>query len=178
MAILKANGFQELKSNPVMDIKNKFSFMKKKRVITKVKEITDVIYSSSRIRVSKELNGELFFEIENELTADLSEAIAIAINKGIIDKEFWKIEFNVDINNISPDKTLYWLSGGDAEWISKNHYNFNWSEVYLTFQEEFGLTIINIITKANNFEDIRKGFNEKLNLPILYEFALEKNLIK
>jgi hypothetical protein len=45
MVILRANGFQELKSNPAMDIKNKFSFMKKKRVITKVKEITDVIYS-------------------------------------------------------------------------------------------------------------------------------------
>jgi hypothetical protein len=98
--------------------------------------------------VSKELNGELFFEIENELTADLSEAIAIAINKGIMDKEFWKITFNVDINNIAPDKTLYWLSGGDVERKSKNHYNFNWSEVYLTFQEEFGLTIIKYNNKS------------------------------
>ena len=178
MVILTENGNLGLKSNPEMDIKNKFSFMKKKRVITKVKEISDVIYSSSRIRISKELNGELFFEIENEVTADLSEAIAIAIQKDIKDETFWETSFNIDINNISPDKALYWLSGGDAEWLSKNHYNINWSEVYLTYQEEFGLTIIDIILKAKNFEDIRKKFIQKLNLPILYEFALEKNIIK
>jgi len=178
MVILTENGNLGLKSNPEMDIKNKFSFMKKKRVITKVKEISDVIYSSSRIRISKELNGELFFEIENEVTADLSEAIAIAIQKDIKDETFWKTSFNIDINNISPDKALYWLSGGDVEWLSKNHYNINWSEVYLTYQEEFGLTIIDIILKAKNFEDIRKKFIQKLNLPILYEFALEKNIIK
>jgi len=172
------NGNLGLKSNPEMDIKNKFSFMKKKRVITKVKEIANVIYSSNRIRISKELNGELFFEIENEVTADLSEAIAIAIQKDIKDEIFWKTSFNIDINNISPDKALYWLSGGDTEWLSKNHYNINWSEVYLTYQEEFGLTIIDIILKAKKFEDIRKKFIQKLNLPILYEFALEKNIIK
>lgn len=161
-----------------MDIKNKFSFMKKKRVITKVKEVSEVIYSSSRVRVSKELNGELFFEIGNELTADLSEAIAIAINNNIKDPEFWRIEFDVNINNISPDKTLYWLSGGDMEWITKNHYKFNWSDVYLTFQEEFGMTIINIINKSSNFADIKKSFMEKINLPTLYEFALENNFVK
>jgi hypothetical protein len=178
MVTLTVNGSLGLKTNPEMDIKNKFSFMKKKRVLTKVKEITEVIYASSRVRVSKELNGELFFEIENEITSDLSEAIAIALHKGIIDKEFWKITFNIDINNISPDKALYWLSGGDIEWISKNHYNFNWSEVYLAYQEEFGLSIIDIISNSYNFEEIKKEFLNKLNLSILYEFALENNFVK
>jgi len=151
--------------------------MKKKRVITKVRETSSVIYNSERIRVSKELNGELFFEIENELTSDLSEAIAIVISKGINDTEFWQTSFNIDINNISPDKTLYWLSGGDREWINRNHYNKSWSEVYLTFQEEFGMTVINIINKSNTFGEIKKAFMRKLNLPIMYEFALEKGFI-
>jgi hypothetical protein len=178
MDILTENGNLGLKSNPVMDIKNKFSFMKKKRVITKVKEISEVIYVSKRVRVSKELNGELFFEIENEITTDLSEAIVIALHKNIKEEEFWKLTFNIDVNKISPDKALYWLSGGDKEWIPKNYYNLNWSEVYLAYQEEFGLTIIDIITDSYTFEDIKRGFIEKLNLSILYEFALEKNIIK
>lgn len=152
--------------------------MKKKKVITKVRDTSIVIYNSERIRVSKELNGELFFEIENELTTDLSEAIAIVINKGINDKEFWKLTFNIDIKNISPDKTLYWLSGGDKEWVTKNNYIKNWSDVYLNYQEEYGLVIINIIEKAKTFGDIKKDFIKKINLPTLYEFALEKKYVK
>jgi hypothetical protein len=152
--------------------------MKKKKVITKEKQTSIVIFSSNNLRVSKELNGEMFFEIKNELTADLSEAIAIAIIYGINDNNFWNTTFQVDINNISPDKTLYWLSGGDKEWISKDNYTKSWSEVYLAYQEEFGLTIINIINKAKTFADIKKAFIKKLNLPTLYEFALDKGYLK
>jgi hypothetical protein len=151
--------------------------MKKKKVITKEKETSIVILSSKNLRVSKELNGEMFFEIKNELTSDLSEAIAIAIIYGINDDNFWNTSFQVDINNISPDKALYWLSGGDKEWISKDNYTKSWSEVYLTYQEEFGLTIINIINKSKTFSDIKGGFLKKLNLPTLYEFALDKGYL-
>lgn len=152
--------------------------MKKKKVMTKVRETSVVIYYSKRARVSKELNDELFFEIENELTSDLSEAIAIAINKGINDSGFWEINYNIDINNVSPDKTLYWLSGGDKEWINKLHYNKSWSEVYLSFQQEFGMNIISIINKSKTFGDIKTEFLKKLNLPIIYEFSLENGYIK
>ena len=151
--------------------------MKKKKVITKERETSIVIYGSDRIRVSKELNGELFFEIENELTSDLAEAIAIIINKGIIDDNFWKITFNIDMNNISPDKTLYWLSGGDKEWITRVHYSKSWSDVYLSYQEEFGMVVFNIVNKSKTFGDIKKEFLKKLNLPTLYEFSLEKGFI-
>jgi hypothetical protein len=151
---------------------------KKVRVITKVRDTSTVIYNSDRIRVNKELNGELFFEIDNELTTDLAEAIAIVLNKGINDSIFWKTTFNINIQNISPDKTLYWMSGGDREWISKSHYEKSWSDVYLTFQEEYGLFIIDTINKAKTFGDIRNEFLKKLNLPTLYEFSLEKGYIK
>ena len=151
--------------------------MKKKKVITKERDASIVIYGSDRIRVSKELNGELFFEIENELTSDLSEAIAIIINKGIIDGNFWKTTFNINMSNISPDKTLYWLSGGDREWITRTNYSKSWSDVYLSYQEEFGMVVFNIVNKSKTFGDIRKEFLKKLNLPTLYEFSLEKGFI-
>ena len=137
-----------------------------------------VIFSSNRIRVSKEINGELYFEIENELTSDLSEAVAMVMNFGITDKEFLETTFNVNINNISPDKTLYWLSGGDKEWVTKNHYSKAWSDVYLSYQEEFGLMIINIIKKSKTLGDVMNGFTKYLNLSTLYEFSLEKGYLK
>ena len=152
--------------------------MKKKKVMTKERDTSIVIYNSDRIRVSEELNGELFFEIENELTSDISEAIAIVINKGINDSNFWKTPFNINVDNISPDKTLYWLSGGDNEWLEKMHYSKSWSDVYLNFQEEFGMLIINTILKAKNFGEIRSEFVKKLNLTTIYEFSLDKGFIK
>lgn len=152
--------------------------MKKKKVITKLKETSTLIYNTNTIKVSRELDGELFFEIKKELTSDMSEAIAIVMNLGIIDSKFWEIEFDININNISPDKTLYWLSGGDKEWVSRQNYIKSWSEVYLVYQKEFGLTIINSISKSKKFGDIKNDFIKKLNLPILYEFSLEKGFIK
>jgi len=150
--------------------------MKRKKVMVKEKET--VIYSSSKIRISKELNGQLYFEIENELTSDLSEAVAMSINFGLNDKMFFETEFNTNINNISPDKALYWLSGGDAEWVTKKHYSKSWSDVYLSFQEEYGLIIIDIISKAKTIGEVREGFIKQLNLPTLYEFCLSKGFLK
>jgi hypothetical protein len=148
--------------------------MKRKRVITKERETSIVVYCSNKIRVSKELNGELFFEIGNELTSDLSEAVAMVMNLGINDDDFFKINFKINIKNISPDKTLYWLSGGDYEWVSKRNYNKSWFEVYLSFQEEFGLKVINIIENAETLDDVKKGFIKNLNLQTLYEYGLSK----
>ncbi len=152
--------------------------MRKKRVITKEKETSVVIYDSERVKVSKELNGELFFEIGYEITCDLSEAIAMSINYGIKDEKFFNTEFNINTNNISPDKALYWLSGGDVEWATQKNYNKCWSEVYLTYQEEFGIQIINIIKKSKTIGEVRNGFIKYINLPILYEFSLNKGFIK
>jgi hypothetical protein len=56
-----------------------------------------------------------------------------------------------------------------------NNYKKAWSEISLDFQEEFGLRIISILKKSKTMRDIRDGFLKYLNLPILYEFALEKN---
>ena len=152
--------------------------MKRKKVITKERETSVVIYNSNKVRVSKELNGELFFEIENEVTSDLSEAVAMSMNFGIRDEIFFNTEFNININNISPDKALYWLTGGDIEWVTKKHYNKAWSDVYLMYQEEFGMQIINIIKKSNTLCEVRNGFVKYMNLPTLYEFSLNKGFIK
>ena len=50
--------------------------------------------------------------------------------------------------------------------------------MYLSFQEEYGLIIIDIISKAKTIGDVRAGFIKELNLPTLYEFCLSKGFLK
>jgi hypothetical protein len=80
--------------------------------------------------------------------------------------------------NITPEKSLYWLSGGYKEWKSLEHYNRPWCDCYLDFQEEFGLLVISIIKRSKTLEDMRKHFIEYLNLPVLYDFALSRKLLR
>ncbi len=83
-------------------------------------------WSDNLIKIDKE--GEnYYFEIGNIVTNDIAEAIAILMKTVNKNNKFWDIELN-DINfyNISPEKSLYWLSGGDKEWRYSNNYKLNW----------------------------------------------------
>lgn len=139
---------------------------------------TKVIYNDNKIKISREGN-EWFFEIGKELTTDLAEAVSILLRKCDKTNPIWNIELReINIDDITPEKSLYWLTGGDTEWKSLEHYNTPWCDCYLDFQEEFGFLIVNIIKRAKNLDDIRKYFLEYLNLPTLYEFALSRNLVR
>jgi hypothetical protein len=135
------------------------------------------LWSDSFIKIDKEVD-EFYFEIGSEITTDLAEAVAILMkSKSKWDENFWNLEIkNLNYYNISPGKALYWLSGGDKEWKEMENYKKNWSECALDFQEEFGLRIISILRKSKTLKDIRSGFIKYLNLPILYEFALENEI--
>jgi hypothetical protein len=148
--------------------------MKKKNI----NNDNNLVYISNRIKVNKEANEQLFFEVDKEITSDLAEAIAMCINLGINDKKFLDISFKIITNTISPDKALYWLSGGDKEWATKQHYTKSWNQVYSIFVAEFGPIILDIVNKSETLKDVKNGFVNKLNLPILYEFSLEKGFIK
>jgi hypothetical protein len=136
------------------------------------------IWSNNQVNINKE-ESEYFFEIGTELTNDVAEAVAIMMRKVDWNSPVWDLEINdVVSENIGPEKSLYWLTGGKNEWINLEHYKKPWSEYYLDFQEEFGIIIVSIIKKSKNLKEIRDKFNKYLNLPILYDFALSKNMIK
>ena len=137
-----------------------------------------IIFNDEKIKISKEGN-QWVFEINNELTTDIAEATALMMRICGKDSFVWEIEIK-DINTdvIEPKKSLYWLTGGNNEWKTLPNYKNPWCESYLDFQEQYGVTIINIIKKSKKIGDIRNQFIKKLNLPTLYEFSLSKNLIK
>lgn len=134
------------------------------------------IVINNNVKISREVNNELFFEIKNEVTTDIAEAVSIMMNMEIND--IWDIEIEYNINNINPERCLYWLSGGNREWISLDNYNKPWFNCYLDFQGEFGFMVIDIIKKSKKLGDIKNGFIKYLNLPTLYDFAISKGLVK
>ena len=149
--------------------------MSKKRL---TKTNVRILTNSNFVRISEEANGQLFFEVGSEITTDIAEAVAIMMRISNIDESIWQKQLPIDMENIEPRRSLYWLSGGDKEWINRQNYNISWSECDFEYQEEFGFMIVSILKKAKNLGDIRNGFIRYLNLPILYEFALSRNYIK
>jgi len=147
--------------------------MKKRR---EVAESNILIFETNVVKITKELNQELFFEIKNEVTTDIAEAVSIMMRLDI--KDVWDIELNHNINFIDPEKCLYWLSGGNKEWIILEHYNTQWVDCYSQFEEEFGFIVLEIIKRSKTLGDIKSGFIKYLNLPILYDFAISKNFVK
>ena len=113
------------------------------------------------------------------MTTDLGEAVSLLLRNCDASDEVWKTDIKeMNIDNISPEKSLYWLTGGEKEWKTLEHYNRPWCDCYLDFQEEFGLLVISIIKRSKTLEDMRKHFIEYLNLPVLYDFALSKNFLR
>lgn len=151
--------------------------MKRRKVTLKTVGKNDV-YNDGIVRVTKEENV-YFFEIGNELTSDVAEAAALLMRKFDWDNAIWDLELeDIDVENITPEKSLFWLTGGYSEWRTLENYNKPWCDCYLDFQEEFGILIFNIVKRTKKLKEIRDNYYKYLNLPILYDFALSKNMIK
>lgn len=149
--------------------------MKRRKI--DVKSLSKEIYNSGKIRVLCE-ESDYYFEIGKEITTDLAEATAILMRCVDVNDQIWDLEItNFDSQKIEPSKCLFWLTGAQNEWKNLENYNRPWSYYCLDFQEEFGFLIISILRKCKTLGDIRDYFSRHLNLPILYDFALSKNML-
>lgn len=149
--------------------------MKKKKV---AEMIEYNIWFDQSVKIGSN-NEEYLFEVGSKTTNDLAEGVVLLMKFKKYDQndQFWKIEIeNINYYNISPDKSLYWLSGGDYEWREMNNYKKTWHDSSIMFQEQFGMKIINILKKSKTLNDIRVEFLNNLDLMTLYEFALENEI--
>lgn len=140
---------------------------------------TKLLNKSTDLKVSKISKDETLFEFGEIITTDLAEGIAIMlINKDCINEKIWKNKITESLEKVEPRRALYWLTGGDREWLTLENYNKNWIECCWDFQERFGYTLIEILKNSTTYDDVRKAFTKKLNLSLLYDFALSKNLVR
>lgn len=112
-------------------------------------------------------------------TYDVGEGVAaILMTNNVIEDSIWNINLtDIDKQEISSIKALYWLSGGNSEWVNLNNYKLEWSEASLMFKKKFGSKITRIIRRSKTLLDIKKEFEKHLSLPILYEFAIKNKII-
>jgi len=108
-----------------------------------------------------EESGQMFFEIGNEVTNDIAEAVALLIEKKIDDPTIWDIRIGVN-REISPIKSLYWIMGGDKIWGSGKGRIDGWGICGSIFEEEFGDDITYIVKNSVKLSDVRDAFVAKL----------------
>ena len=153
--------------------------MKRKRILFR-SELSDVVFIDDKLVVSRDESGCLF-EVGKEVTNDVAELVSMLIKNKDWNNSIWDTELseigNV-ISEISPERSLFILTGGYQEWSNLEHYNRPWCDCYLDFQEEFGFLVINIVKRAKKLSDIRDGFLKYLNLPVLYDFAISRNFVR
>lgn len=150
--------------------------MKKRKLL--LKELSETIFNKNNVTISKSKCGDLYFEIGDLVTSDIAEAVSILMRRVDENDPIWKTEVkDIDIRKISPEKSLFWLSGGYLEWESLKNYSIPWSESYIYFQEEFGFLIVNAVSRSNTLKDIKEYFLKYLNLPTLYDFAISKKIV-
>lgn len=148
--------------------------MKKRRK----EEIENFTFINDIIVINRN-DDDTYFEIGSQSTYDVAEAVSILMRQVSNNDDVWQTPvLNIDIENITPEKSLYWLTGGIDEWDMLDNYNRPWCDCYLDFQEEFGFMIINAVKKAKKLGDVRDYFNKYLNLVVLYDYAISKNFIR
>lgn len=137
-----------------------------------------VLNNSRFVHISERVNGLQLFEIGKELTTDVGEAVAIMMRNRELDERLWCLGFEFNTDEIETTKCLYWLSGGDNEWSTLHNYRTPWNDCCWEYRDRFGDKVLEIIENSETLDDIRRGFMKYLSLPILYDFALEKDLIR
>ena len=134
---------------------------------------------SKDFKITKANSQETVFEFGEIVTTDLAEAVSIMMRESdMANDKIWEKKVTENVENIEPRRALYWLSGGDREWLTLENFNRNWIECEWDFQEEFGFTVIEILKKSKTYGDIKKLFQKKLSLQVLYEFALKRNFVR
>lgn len=146
----------------------------------------NIIIESSVFNLYKEKNNDLYYfesfhkNLNHFLSIDYLESVSALMKlKELHDFDLlWDIEITDEMrNNIDIKKSLYWLSGGDREWITSKIYNTTWSDSSHLFLEEFEEMIEDINKKCNTLGETRDEFIKYMNLPTLYEFGLKKGII-
>ena len=152
--------------------------MGNKNAIMNISETDLVLNENNFIYINRSKSG-IFFEIGNQITEDVAEAVSILMNRISSDDVIWKTKLDENFDYpITSKKCLYWLTGGNEEWNNLNNYKKPWYIFYNNFCENFEDGIIECVDNAKTLGDIRDYFNNYLNLPKLYDYAISVNLIK
>tara|TARA_R110000772_G_scaffold66676_4_gene148366 strand:+ start:4983 stop:5459 length:477 start_codon:yes stop_codon:yes gene_type:complete len=145
----------------------------------------NLFLEQNNIQVYRESNNTYYFESQTPnlnyfFTCDYLESVSALMKiKGTQEiDQLWGIKITEDMRNIANyGSSLYWLTGGDDAWSKYKVYNIRWDEAIDLFIEEYEDILIKINNESETLDDVKIELNKHLNLPILYEFSMEKGII-
>lgn len=149
--------------------------MKRRKTLLEKEE---ELYNGNNFRIINEGN-QIIFEIDGFTTLDLAEAVALMIRIDIDDDDkVWNLPITIFDKNVFPEKSLYWLSGGDAEWITLEYYSDSWHNCLFDFCSKWSKSIQESVETATTLKDVRNYFTQSLSLIKIYEWAISKGFTK
>ena len=123
------------------------------------------------------VDGEAIFEVGGDVTPDLAEAVALAM-RDRVGGEFWDLRTADLGRTVSPERCLYWLSGGDKEWSPLEHYLHPWFTCCGDFCAKWGRDVADIVDKSATLGEVRDGFRDRLNLHVIYDWCVGRGHIR
>jgi hypothetical protein len=145
----------------------------------------ELLFFKSKISVFKESDNTYYFESNNDkltyfITDDYMEAVSALMKlKDVMDfEDLWDIEItNKMRENVNIEKSLYWITGGDREWVKNKTYKKTWKELSNTFTKKYSRKLNSINNNSKTLGDVRDELLKYMSLPIIYEFALNEDMI-
>jgi hypothetical protein len=133
-------------------------------------------YNESKLIVEK-IDKSYSIEIDNKVfTTDPIEAISYVLRvNNYANEEFWNNKM-IRTSNKNISDILYYLSGGDDFWKSKQPLK-EWKDVVELFLDNYS-TSVKKLYRCKTFKEIRNKIIKEYNLDIFYDFMIKNQLIK
>jgi hypothetical protein len=147
--------------------------MKRRRTIIQNEKI---IHESENLIISN-CGKFTIFEIKQHTTFDLLEAVVLMMRNSIDDKVF-NLPIDLFDININPEKSLYWLSGGDSDWVTNETYIDSWHNLYHEFCSEWCNTLHEIVKQSRTLGQLKDALLERLNFMCIYNWCISKGFVK
>lgn len=135
-----------------------------------------VLWQSDRVGIYEFAGGGYMYEVDGEVTIDPAEAVAMMMHLRVDGP--WHLEVGGSRVDSVPERCLYWLSGGDTEWVLLEHYRLPWPACYPDFCERWGAQVAAVAESSRTLGDIREGFRSRLGLVLLYDWCVSAGLVR
>jgi hypothetical protein len=139
-------------------------------------ESEKVIWEDDRVRIYTLEDKDVIFEVDGDVTLDVAEAVAMMIHRRVDGP--WSLDASTFDRGVSPDRCLYWLSGGDREWSLMEHYCLPWFDCCTDICEKWGDSVRAVVQSASTLGDIRDGLRSTASLPDIYDWCIGRGFAR
>lgn len=139
------------------------------------------------IHVERDFAGVLLFnctrnDVGKELhTVDPAEAAAALMRSAYLagNKELWHLAVTEsDLDLVHTRNVLYWLTGGDREWMFGTNYKVKWDRAADVFEDALADRVLYAVQSCSTLGELRDSLQRNFKLLETYELMLENNWVQ